>query len=48
MEHKKLKLANTLLTSDYTLLKTKHAAPSGAEEYTQCQKNLGDAQIGAT
>jgi hypothetical protein len=39
-EHKKLKLANTLLITDHALLKQKQAAQSGAEEYAQRQKNL--------
>jgi hypothetical protein len=43
-EHKKLKLANTLLNTDHALLKQKQAAQSEAEEYAQCQKNLRAAQ----
>ncbi len=43
-EHKKLKLANTVLNTDHALLKQKQAAQSGAEEYAQCQKSLRAAQ----
>jgi hypothetical protein len=43
-EHKKLKLAHTLLNTDHALLKQKQAAQSGAEEYAQCQKSLRTAQ----
>jgi hypothetical protein len=43
-EHKKLKLAHTLLNTDHALLKQKQATQSGAEEYAQCQKSLRAAQ----
>jgi hypothetical protein len=43
-EHKKLKLAHTLLNTDHALLKQKQAIQSGAEEYAQCQKSLRAAQ----
>jgi hypothetical protein len=43
-EHKKLKLAHTLLNTDHALLKQKQATQSGAEEYAQCQKSLRVAQ----
>ncbi len=43
-EHKRLKLAHTLLNTDHALLKQKQAAQSSAEEYAQCQKNLRAAQ----
>ena len=44
-ENKKTTLAQSLLVSDFRLFKRKHAAPSGAEELAQCQKNLRDTQI---
>ncbi len=43
-EHKKSKLAHTLLNTDPALLKQKQAAQSEAEEYAQCQKSLRAAQ----
>jgi hypothetical protein len=43
-EHKKLKLAHTLLNTDHALLKQKQATQSGAEEYAQCQKSIRAAQ----
>jgi hypothetical protein len=43
-EHKRLKFAHTLFSTDHALLKQKQAAQSGAEEYAQCQKSLRVAQ----
>jgi hypothetical protein len=44
-ENKKAAIDQALLVSDFQLFKRKHAAPSGAEELAQCQKDLRDAQI---
>ncbi len=44
-ENKKAAIDQALLVSDFQLFKRKNAAPSGAEELAQCQRDLRDAQI---
>jgi hypothetical protein len=44
-ENKKSAIDLALLLSDFQLFKRKSAAPSGAEELAQCQRDLRDAQI---
>ncbi len=44
-ENKKSTIDLALHISDFQLFKMKNAAPSGAEELAQCQKDLRDAQI---
>jgi hypothetical protein len=44
-ENKKSAIDLALHVSDFQLYKLKNAAPSGAEELAQCQRDLRDAQI---
>jgi hypothetical protein len=44
-ENKKSAIDLALHVSDFQLFKLKNAAPSGAEELAQCQKDLRDTQI---
>jgi hypothetical protein len=44
-ENKKSAIDLALHISDFQMYQRKHAAPSGAEELAQCQKDLRDAQI---
>jgi hypothetical protein len=44
-ENKKAAIDQVLLLSDFQLFKRKNAAPSGAEELAQCQRDLRGGQI---
>ncbi len=44
-DNKKSAIDLALQISDFQMYQRKHAAPSGAEELAQCQKDLRDAQI---